>query len=182
MIKNNKTHYHKILSISIFYALIILAFGIYFLVLHQQIPVKINGIYIKNPPNITEFRFTDNHGLVFSKKNLQGHWSMLFFGFTNCQFICPTTMAELNKMYGDLQSKLPENQLPSIVFISVDPENDTIEKINQFVTSFNSHFIGIRANLAETIVLEKQVHIATSDNPINHSADIVLLNPKVQAQ
>jgi protein SCO1/2 len=174
---------HKIMTIILFYILILACLIIYVELSRSNNSVKINGIYLHTPINITEFHFTDNHGKAFSKKNLLGHWSILFFGFTNCPMICPTTMAELNKMYEVLQQKLPAEQLPQVIFISVDPKRDTVEKLNQFVHTFNAHFIGLRSNLADTLALEKQLHLTNSaSNPNNHSMDILLLNPAGQVQ
>lgn len=108
---------------------------------------------------------------------------MIFFGFTNCEMVCPTTMVELSKMYKKLQQDLPENLLPLVVFISVDPNRDTVEKLNSFVNSFNSHFIGIRADITETIALAKQFHITVSKNsPVNHNMEVLLLNPSTSIQ
>lgn len=173
----------KLMAIILFDVLIISLLIIYFGLLRPHLDIKINGTYIKTPIDITEFNFIDNHGMPFSKKNLEGHWSMVFFGFTNCEMVCPTTMTELNKMYKSLQQDLPKNQWPHVVFISVDPDRDTVEKLNRFMNSFNSHFIGLRADMAKTRALEKQLHITVAkNNPISHSMDILLLNPAAQVQ
>jgi protein SCO1/2 len=163
-------------------ALIIIALIVYFGWLRPHTAVTINGTYLSHPTEVEEFHFVDDSKLPFSKKNLRGHWSILFFGFTSCPMICPTTMAELNKMYQKLQQELPQNQLPKIVFISVDPERDSVNKIHQFVRSFNPHFVGIRSNLTATLALEKQLHLPTSTDPSSHSAELLLLNPDVKVQ
>lgn len=179
----DKNRSRKIAVFILFDVFIIGLLVIYFGIIRPHINIKINGTYIKTPADIEEFHFIDNHGMPFSKKNLQGHWSMIFFGFTHCAMVCPTTMAELNKMYKKLQQELPENQLPQVVFVSVDPDRDTVSELNEFIKSFNSHFIGIRADMAATIALEKQFHVTVStNNPINHSMEILLLNPAAQVQ
>ena len=101
-------------------------------------------------------------------------------------------MAALNQMYQALQRELPDNKLPQVVLVSVDPERDTVEKMNEYVTAYNSHFIGVRAEIAETIALEKQLHIAVAKMQadgqgknhymINHSAEIMLFNPDAKLQ
>src|SRR6185312_15826291 len=132
----------------LFDLLIVILIIIFLYTFRSDNPIKISGTYIKTPIETGEFHFIDNHGLPFSKKNLKGHWSMIFFGFTHCEVVCPTMMAELNKMYKKLQHDLPENLLPLIVFISVDPERDTIKQLNKFVNSFNPHFMGVNADIA----------------------------------
>lgn len=141
---------------------------------------------------INDFHFTDNSGKIFSKENLKGHWSLVFFGFTNCAMVCPTTMAALNGMYQSLQKKLPRNELPQIVFISIDPERDTVERLNEFIHAYNSHFIGARADRTETEILMKQLHIVsakmqadgkTNDRyMLDHTSDIFVFNPDAKLQ
>lgn len=179
----NEKKRRNLFIIILFDLFIIVSLIIYFGIFREYTSVDITGTYIKNPIAIKEFHFTDNLGKPFSKKNLLGHWSMVFFGFTNCPMICPVTMAQLDAMYKILQQDIPENKLPDIVFISVDPERDTVNKINDFVHSINTNFKGIRADLAETRRLEKDLHIiVTNTNTINHSMEILLLNPEAKVQ
>src|SRR4029079_18623235 len=80
--------------------------------------------------------------------------------------------------------KLPSNLLPMIVFITIDPENDTIPRLNKYLSLYNPNFIGARADINKTNVLEKQFSIAVSgmNENIIHSTDILILNPNAQIQ
>jgi len=147
-----------------------------------------NATVFNQPRNIAAFKLQDDAGKPFTNANLQGHWSLLFFGFTNCAMICPTTMTELNKMYQILQ-KAKVEQLPQVVFISVDPERDSIKRIHDYVVSFNPKFIGATGEESQIVSLTKQMgvmfmKIADKDDPkkyaIDHSAFVVLVNPKGQ--
>lgn len=159
---------------------------------HRVKEVKINGIFLPTPKAINDFQLSDHNGKPFSKDNLKGKWTMMFFGFTNCGYVCPTTLAELNIMYQTLKKTLPDNQLPQVVLVSVDPERDSIEKMHSYINAFNPHFVGVRADLAETVALEKQLHIsaikmqAEGDGKnhymINHTAEILLINPSANVQ
>jgi protein SCO1/2 len=147
------------------------------------------GVYLPQPrTDIMDFKLTDNHGKPFTRDNLKGHWTMMFFGFTNCGLVCPTTLAALRDMYKTLQKTLPADQLPQVVMVSVDPERDTVKRMNDYVTSFDPHFIGARADIDETVQLEKNLHIAAAKiesnghYTINHSAEILLFNPLGQLQ
>lgn len=187
----------KLISIILLVMGSLLALVIYFEVIipHQRatVPVKINGTLLPKAAEINHFTLTDNHGRPFTQENLKGHWTFLFFGFTNCDYVCPTTLTTLNKMYRTLQEQLPDNKLPQVVLVSVDPERDSVERMNSYVTAFNKQFIGVRAEIAETIALEKQFHIAAAKMEadgggknhytINHTAEILLVNPdgKLQA-
>lgn len=161
---------------------------------HQQAmkQVKINGILLPAATDIADFKLTDHHGEHFTQENLKGHWTLLFFGFTNCDYVCPNTMVALNKMYKTLQQELPDSKLPQVVLVSVDPERDTVKRMNSYVSAFNPHFIGVRADIKETIALEKQLHIAAAKMEadgegknhytINHTAEILLVNPQGKLQ
>ncbi|MDR3490738.1 MAG: SCO family protein [Gammaproteobacteria bacterium] len=153
--------------------------------------VKIDGVFLPQPQEISDFELTDNHGKPYTKSNLKGHWTFVFFGFTNCGMVCPTTLSELNKMYKTLEKELPANQMPHIVLISVDPDRDTVERMNDYVSVFNTHFIGLRGGESKIDVLKKQLHIASvkmqtdqgkDHYTINHSAEIMVFNPQVQLQ
>ncbi len=154
--------------------------------------IQIDGILLAKPKEINDFHLMASNGKPFSKENLNGHWTMMFFGFTNCGMICPVTMAALSDMYKQLEKDLPANQMPQVVMVSVDPDRDSVEKMKSYVTSFNPHFIGARADMAETVPLEKQLHVTAvkmqadgadkNQYSINHSAEIMLFNPKGQLQ
>jgi len=172
---------------------IITMFAIYFGVIRHRIKInhasniKIEGVVLPQSKEIAKFQLTDNHGNAFTNDNLKGHWTMLFFGFTNCGMVCPTTMAALNRMYKELEKELPADKLPQVVLVTVDPERDTTEKLDEYVNAFNSHFIGARTELAETLLLEREFSIAAvkmqadgmakNNYSINHSAEILLINP-----
>lgn len=186
----------KVIAIILIDIIIITALIIYFGIIRPNhtahATIKIDGVFIDKPTDIADFSLTDNKGKVFNKERLKGHWTMLFFGFTNCPMVCPTTMDSLNKMYKSLEKELPKDKLPQIVFISVDPDRDTVERVNDYITAFNPHFIGARAEIPETIALEKQFHVAAAKMEvdgvgenhytINHTAEILLLNPDAQVQ
>lgn len=146
--------------------------------------IDIPGIYLIKPLPVPSFTLTDNHGKSLTQNNLKGHWSFLFFGFTRCNSVCPVTMHALKEIYESLAATLPAEQRPQIIFISVDPEHDSIKTLNTYVTAFHPTFKGARTNPEETTRLEKAFHITAlkSDNNINHSSDVLLINPKAEIQ
>ncbi len=154
--------------------------------------VKINGIFLAKPKTINNFHLEATTGEVFSKANLTGHWTMMFFGFTHCAMVCPATMSELNNMFKILGKDLPQEKMPQVVMVSVDPDRDSVLRMRQFVNSFNANFVGARADNSETTKLEKQLHIKAekiqvvgqdkNDYSINHSAEILLFNPQGRLQ
>ncbi len=132
----------------------------------------------------------------FTNDNLKNRWTLIFFGFTNCPALCPTTMAQLANAYQQWQTNNAQ-PMPQVVFVSVDPERDTIEKVNTFATTFNPNFIGLRTDDMQTLaqmthemnaMFEKvnvPAHVTgdkdkKSSYTINHTGDIMVINPKGQ--
>ncbi len=135
------------------------------------------------PKEIVSFQLTNNKNQSFTKDSLKKHWSLLFFGFTNCGYICPTTLTELKKVYTKLEAEhVPP---PQVVFISVDPERDTTARINAYVKSFNKHFMGATGSEKELQTLTNNLGVlytktavkSKTDYTIDHSSSILLINP-----
>ncbi|EKD72602.1 MAG: hypothetical protein ACD_45C00630G0008 [uncultured bacterium] len=154
--------------------------------------VKIDGTYLNEAKNVNQFELSATTGKIFNQENLQGHWTLMFFGFTNCGMVCPTTMAALSGMYKMLQKELPEDKLPQVVMVSVDPSRDSLTRMKEYVTAFDPHFMGARADIAKTVALEKQFYIVAAkiqadgqnknQYTMNHSAEILLFNPAGRLQ
>ena len=153
---------------------------------------KIDGVYLPESKRIEDFKLVDNAGQTFTQDNLKGHWTLMFFGFTNCGMVCPTTMSALNKMYNTLSAELPVEKMPQVVMVSVDPDRDSIQRMNEYVTSFNPHFIGARAEIAQIEKMQQAFHLVAvkmqadgqdkDHYTINHSAEIVVINPQGELQ
>ncbi len=156
-------------------------------VLAQTKSLVIDGTLLPKPKVLTPFQLTATTGQAFSPKSLVGHWTMVFFGFTNCALVCPTTMTEMNKMYVSLQKKLPKAKLPKVVMVSVDPQRDSLNRINGYVHAFNKHFMGARGDIEHVKQLAQQMNVvftklsAKDGQPghytISHSAEVMVLNP-----
>jgi protein SCO1/2 len=193
-----KSHLKLILLLLLFSAAVVFI-ALYFGVIakhHKTVDlskIKIDGVVLTETKDIPDFTFIDHRGNGFTKFDLKAHWSMLFFGFTNCGYVCPTTLTELNKMYRKLEQDLPEDQLPRVILISVDPERDTASRMSQYLSAFNPNFIGVTGDPAAIDAFSKQLHIAVikmeaegegaNHYMINHSSEILLINPegKIQA-
>jgi protein SCO1 len=122
---------------------------------------------------------TDHLGNPVGLSNLKGGWSLLFFGFTTCPDICPTTLSVLNDAVSGLEEP------PAIVMVSVDPERDTPERLAQYVPAFNPDFVGYTGTFEETVKLAEQLNIAFGKVPgdlpgsylVDHSASLVVIDP-----
>ena len=149
---------------------------------------QFHGTYLEHPRTVNEFKLTGTDQKSFDNTSLQGHWTIVFFGFTNCGYLCPTTMAELAKMYRILEEKKIKN-LPQIVMISIDPERDTSDKLNRYVTAFQPSFYGARGDERFIKSMTREMGIAYAkvanqndidpqNYDIQHSGALMLFNPQ----
>ena len=149
---------------------------------------QFHGTWLKHPRALQSFSLKRTDGRVFNNESLHGHWTMVFFGFTNCGYLCPTAMAEIGKMYRQLQAQGIEN-LPEVVMISIDPRRDNMGKLKSYVEAFNPHFSGARGNEKIISAMTREMGVAyikvavqEGQNPENydmqHSGAIMLINPQ----
>jgi protein SCO1/2 len=151
---------------------------------------EFHGTYLENPRTVNQFTLQGTDQTTFNNKSLHGKWTLIFFGFTHCGYLCPTTMAELGKMYRILEEKGIKD-LPQVVMISIDPERDSLEKLSSYVKSFNNTFSGaIGGNKAIRLMTREMgiayVKIANKDSnelppyDIQHSGAVMLFNPQAE--
>ncbi|MDE0840929.1 MAG: SCO family protein [Porticoccaceae bacterium] len=146
--------------------------------------LQVNGAVLLNSPRIfSDFELRDHRDQPFTLERLRGQWSILFFAFSHCPDICPTTLSTLHDMY----SKLSENEQNKlqIVMISLDTERDTVAKLAEYVPYFNPNFIGVTGNQHYVRRLTGELNIAYNRVPlgdnsytIDHSTQMLLINPR----
>ena len=150
-------------------------------------PNAIEATYFPQPRPVTDFSLIDDDNHAFSQKDLAGHWTLMFFGFTHCPYMCPTTMTELKKSYATIE-KTPSLAKPQILMVSVDPDRDSVKEMHRYVKKYNQAFRGATGTqqqidkLAHDMsVLYMKVKTDTgvkNDYTINHSGAIMLINPQ----
>lgn len=133
---------------------------------------------------VPDFVLEQSDGTALSAKELQGHWTIVFFGFTHCPDVCPTTLSELaqvQKLWADLDPALR----PQVLFVSVDPERDTPEKTGEYAGYF--HPDTLAATLPEPALqafanslgmVYMKVETEAGDYTMDHSTALVLLDPR----
>ncbi len=147
----------------------------------------IQGLMWPQPKVLRDFRLQDTHGRPFTPASLKDHWSFLFFGYTHCPDVCPTTMALLAQVDRLLQQDDgPDNR--QFVFVSVDPERDGPKTLQDYVSYFNPAFIGATADEEQLSVLTRQLGILHLKVPqadgkdylVDHSTAILLVDPELR--
>ncbi|MES0328169.1 MAG: SCO family protein [Gammaproteobacteria bacterium] len=153
----------------------------------KQSPPDIQGMILPMAKDIGEFELLQSHNRVFNQDHLKAGWSLLFIGYTQCPDVCPTVLLSLKHTVSLMQQKnlIP----PQVVFISIDPERDQIDSLNQYVHYFNKNFIGVTGDEEELDDLARQLavyykkvpgasgDITNDDYMMKHSASLLLLNP-----
>lgn len=170
-----------LLRVSFFFCLIFMLFSR----LSSAEAAEIPGVALLNPPKAVPafvLKTVDNQS--FTPEQLKQHSSLLFFGFTRCQMICPTTMAAIKQAYESLEQK--NKSVPQVIFISIDTKNDTPQKADAYAKSFNPHFIGLAgkedqiSQLTQSLgVLYMQVKQGNTTT-LDHSSNLFLVNSNGQ--
>lgn len=154
----------------------------------QSAPVTTAAATVLPAPRpLPEFRLVDHQGQPFGLANLQGSWSLLFFGFTHCPDICPNTLSLLQGVTSTLEQEAPEAKL-KVVFISVDPQRDTTLVLKDYVEYFDPEFVAATGDDAELQKLTGALYMPYVRVPskndqylMEHSGALVLLNSQAQA-
>ncbi len=98
------------------------------------------GSLIEPSPPAVDFSLTEADGQIYQLSEREGQVVLIFFGYANCPDICPTTLADFRKMYDELEEDVEK---VDFVFITIDPERDTAEEIERYVSAFNSDFVAL---------------------------------------
>jgi protein SCO1 len=126
------------------------------------------------------FQLTDQNGKAFTDKNLKGKPTLIFFGYTHCPDVCPTSLFEISEV---LRALGKDADKVNAVFISVDPERDTTAAMKDYLSSFDPHLEGLSGDPAETAkvitsyrVYAKKVPTKDGDYTMDHTALIYLMD------
>jgi protein SCO1/2 len=129
-----------------------------------------------------DVRLIDQNGAVQPVDQLQGAWTVLFFGYTFCPDICPTTLAELRQLKGMLPEEIRNNL--RVVLVSVDPARDTPQQLKEYLGFFDAEFRGLTGELADIQKLSNSVGIpfipgdeSKPNYTVDHSGNLALIGP-----
>lgn len=126
------------------------------------------------------FQLTDQTGATVTEKSLLGRPSLIFFGYTHCPDVCPTTLFEMSEV---LRAMGKDAGDVNAYFISVDPERDTVASMKDYLSSFDPHVKGLTGDpkavakvISEYRVYAKKVPIKDGDYSMDHTALVYLMD------
>jgi protein SCO1/2 len=147
------------------------------------VPRTENATILSPSRELPSFRLIDQDGRALAPDFLQGQWSLVFFGFTHCPDVCPTTLATLARMRKQLTG-LESTEQPRVVFVSVDPERDTPPRLKEYVRFFDPGFIGATGTPDEVQKVAKAFSVPFMKVPlpgggytVDHGAGVFVIAP-----
>ena len=146
--------------------------------------MQANGAFLlQTPRDMGDFALIDHRGQPFVPASLENQWTLIFFGFTYCPDICPTTMAFLDQFVQALEGTEVEDT--QVVMVSVDPARDTVEQLASYVPFFNPGFVGVTGEFLDIHRFATALNTPFRKVPgqdenylVDHSANVVLINPR----
>ena len=139
----------------------------------------------KNAPEklskiISEVNLIDHNGQAFKSTTLKNKPSLLFFGFTNCPEICPTTLADLSQITKEVTSN---DDSINIIFVTLDPKRDNKEHLKDYIQYFDGNIIGVTGNKIEIKefadnwgVFYEAVKTTNNNYTLNHTATVFMID------
>ena len=146
--------------------------------------LRLNGaIKLERPRIIDDFELLSDNGEAFHTGDLAGRWTLVFFGFTHCPDVCPTTMSTLNSFYQTLDEETRSNT--DVLLVSVDPKRDRPELLGEYVRYFNPEFRGVTGEFLDLKRFANQLNVPfnkvpleSGDYTVDHGSQVVLINPR----
>ncbi|HYP79962.1 MAG TPA: SCO family protein [Steroidobacteraceae bacterium] len=146
--------------------------------LQHQVPALQSGTALPQPRSLARFELTDHHGRPFGPEQLAGKPSLVFFGFTHCPDVCPTTLALMAQL-----AREPAVEGLRMLFITVDPARDDQAALRAYVEAFGPQLVGLRGEEAALDPLLRGIGVARSihalpggDYTVDHSATLFYLD------
>jgi protein SCO1 len=143
---------------------------------------ELQGLVVDPPQPKPSFVLTDTEGMPFDfAAETEGKLALLYFGYTNCPDICPVHMAQIAEVF-DQFPDVARNSV--VVFVTIDPERDTPEKLRAFLDNFDSRFVGLTGTEEELGAAQDAANVPRAvkagdgaDYTMNHAAWVIAYAP-----
>lgn len=146
-------------------------------------PPELHGALLQSPQQASDFSLMTSTGESMSLSDFRGKHVLLYFGYTFCPDVCPTTLNDLAQMLDELGERRAKDV--QVLMISVDPERDTAEQLANYLPHFHPAFIGMTGSVEETQAVASQFGIffakhdgsAESGYLVDHTSAVTLIDP-----
>jgi protein SCO1/2 len=139
-------------------------------------------ILLPKSRTLPDLNMTDQDGAPVAVDELKGQWTLLFFGYTFCPDICPTTLAQIRQVRSELSAE--DAGRLRVVLVSVDPNRDTPQRLKEYLGFFDKQYVGLTGSVADIQKLANAVSVpfipADTSKPnytVDHSGNLALLGP-----
>ncbi len=168
----------------ILWAMVAAAALLYIGLLLRPVAVSENARPANDSPFFAEFELTDHRGMIQTQRDFSGRWMLIFFGFTNCPDICPTTLSEVAAVMEGLGDEAERVQP---IFITIDWERDSPKVLSQYVEQFDSGIIGLTGTAKQMAAISDNFPIFFERNEeasapggytMSHTSNLFLFDPQ----
>lgn len=144
-------------------------------------------LVLPEPRVLGDFSLEDQNGNPFSSDRLRDRWSLIFFGFTYCPDICPSTLYDLQQVSQAVAGAPEGAAAHQVIFVSVDPERDSLERLGEYVSWFSPDFVGVTGAPEQLAPLALRIGVAyrveehapgSLNYAVDHSASVFLTDPQ----
>ncbi len=144
------------------------------------------GLFWPDPKAVGPFELVDHGGTPFDLARLEGKWTLMFFGYTHCPDVCPVTLSVIKQAYGVLEREGVDVADLQTVFVSVDPERDTLDHLREYLGYFDPRFVGVTGDDEALQGLTRQLGVLYIRNEpdengsylVDHTASVLVLDPE----
>jgi protein SCO1/2 len=149
-----------------------------------NLPPQLHGIQLQSPRVAEDFTLTTSTGETKSLSDFRGKYVVLFFGYTFCPDVCPTTLNDLQQLVKELGAERASDI--QVVMVSVDPERDTPEQLATYLNYFDPAFLGMTGSVEEIqpvasqfgIFFERQPGSANTSYLVDHTSAVTVIDPE----
>lgn len=143
----------------------------------------VRAVMWPEPQPLAEVALVTQHGEAFTRADLEGRWSLMFFGYLRCPDVCPTSLSAMRAMRRMLAEHGGGDDL-AYYFVSVDPANDTPADMDKYLAGFDPGFIGLHGpepeirRLAESMAVKFESFVSDSGYAsIDHTSSVMVIDP-----
>ena len=151
----------------------------------QETPPPVLASVLQPPKEIRPFELTGGDGEKFTLEDFKGHWTLVYFGYTYCPDICPTTLTDIARVYNRLADEPEITENLKTLLISVDPDRDNPKRLQEYVTFFRDDYLAATGDkeaidqVAKDFSAFYKIHDPDENGnyPVDHSSIVSLVNP-----